>query len=275
MNNNYINILGINFFNGQTKEVVQSLKQGGLLVVPSGPGLATITSENTYYNSLLDADIVIPDSGFMAMIWNLTHKSKVKRISGLEFLHHCLADADFKFNSEILLVNPRKKEAIANINYLKNKGFNINESNSYIAPMYAKDNIEDKILLQLIEERKPKYIIINLGGGVQEILGAYLKNNLGYKPAIICTGAAIAFLTGEQTRIPNWADKMFVGWFFRCVENPKLYIPRYFSALKLAKIMLQYEYNKFTPIPTRNVIYKPINNLKTTTQPEKLEIQEV
>lgn len=272
MDNNSINILGINFFNGHTKDVINNLKSGGLLVVPSGPGLATIKTETTYYQSLLNADIVIADSGFMALLWNMSHKSKVRRISGLEFLHHCVADTEIK-QTEILLVNPKPKEALANINYLKNKGFKVNESNSYIAPVYPKDKIEDETLLKLIELKKPKYIIINLGGGVQEILGAYLKNNLNYKPAIICTGAAIAFLTGEQTQIPNWADRLFIGWFFRCVEKPKLYIPRYFSALKLAKIMMQYEYLKFIPLRNVEKTYTPQNTFKTTLHVEKLVIQ--
>ena len=91
MESNLINILGINFFNGQVNEVVQALKSGGLLVVPSGPGLASIKSDPTYYKSLQHADIVIADSGFMALLWNLTHKDKVKRISGLEFLNKCFA----------------------------------------------------------------------------------------------------------------------------------------------------------------------------------------
>ncbi len=244
MESNLIKILGINFFNGPVIEVVQAIKSGGLLVVPSGPGLASIKNDPTYYKSLQLADIVIADSGFMALLWNASHKAKVKRISGLEFLINCFSDMDLKHNGEMLLVNPNHYEAKANNLYLQKNGFNVTGSNSYIAPMYKKDKIEDKILLQMIEKRRPKYVIINLGGGVQEILGAYLKNNLSYKPAIICTGAAIAFLSGEQAHIPNWADKLFIGWLFRCIEKPKLYIPRYFSALKLIMVMMQFENKK-------------------------------
>jgi UDP-N-acetyl-D-mannosaminuronic acid transferase (WecB/TagA/CpsF family) len=96
------------------------------------------------------------------------------------------------------------------------------------------------MLLNNIESKKPKYIIINLGGGTQEKLGAYLKTHLSYKPAIICTGAAIAFLTGQQASIPTWGDKFFLGWLFRCIQNPKLYVPRYFKAFRLAAFMFRY-----------------------------------
>ena len=90
-------------------------------------------------------------------------------------------------------------------------GFNIPASASYLAPMYQKNNIVDPVLLAKIEAEKPKYVLLNVGGGTQEILGAYLRKNLSYRPAIICTGAAIAFLTGRQASIPTWADRLFIG----------------------------------------------------------------
>lgn len=237
---NIIRILGINFFNGHMSEVVNTLKSDGLLVVPSGPSLASINNEPTYYQSLQQADIVIADSGFMVLLWNISHREKVNRISGLEFLNNCFADQDFKINQEMMLVNPRQNEADANISFLQKNGFNLSEQNSYIAPIYNKSKIEDEKLLHLLAQKKPKYIIINLAGGIQEILGAYLKKNLSYKPAIICTGAAISFLTGKQVQIPNWADRFFLGWLFRCLDKPRLYIPRYLSALKLILVMFQY-----------------------------------
>jgi N-acetylglucosaminyldiphosphoundecaprenol N-acetyl-beta-D-mannosaminyltransferase len=243
MKNKTLKILGINFFKGNSHEVIERLKSGGLLVVPAAPALITIKTDRDYYQSLIEADVVIPDSGYMVLIWNIFNKQKLSRISGLKFLREFLADEKVKQESNILLVDPRQKEAKANLTYLKNLNFKVGNDASYIAPMYNKAKIKDEALLALIEQRKPKYVIINLGGGVQEKLGAYLKKNLSYKPAIICTGAAIAFLTGEQADIPNWADKMFLGWLFRCIEKPSLYLPRYFKAFKLASFMLQHREN--------------------------------
>jgi len=240
MDNKLINILGIDFFNGQVNEVVEIMKSGGLLVVPSGPGLASIPKDITYYKSLRSADLVIADSGYMALLWNTTHSVKVNRISGLELLNVFFADNEIQKENNLFLVNPRKEDAEINLEYLNSHGFQLSKESSYIAPIYHKDKIEDEALLKQLEDKKPKYVIINLGGGVQEILGAYLKKNLSYRPAIICTGAAIAFLTGEQAHIPDWADKLFLGWLIRCIEKPKLFIPRYINAFKLMTVMWQY-----------------------------------
>jgi N-acetylglucosaminyldiphosphoundecaprenol N-acetyl-beta-D-mannosaminyltransferase len=240
MQSKLVKILGIDFFNGQVDEVVDLLKDGGLLVVPSGPGLASIPNDITYYKSLRSADLVIADSGYMALIWNTTHSVKVNRISGLEFLTVFFSDEEIINDNDLFLVNPRKEDSVSNIEYLNNNGFQLSDEHSYIAPIYEKNKIEDEALLKILEEKKPKHVIINLGGGVQEVLGAYLKKNLSYKPAIICTGAAIAFLTGEQAHIPTWADKLFLGWLIRCIEKPKQFIPRYLNAFKLMTVMIQF-----------------------------------
>ena len=239
-NHSTIKILGIDFIDGTVNEVVNLLKQGGLMVVPAAPALINIKKDPDYYNALLAADVVIPDSGYMVLLWNTLHWKKIKRISGLEFLVNFFDDPEVKASSDLLLVDPRPVEAKHNLDYLRNSGFKVADDISYLAPMYNKNHVEDSALLNMIETKKPKYVIINLGGGTQEKLGAYLKKNLSYKPAIICTGAAIAFLTGQQASIPNWGDKFFLGWLFRCIQNPKLYVPRYFKAFQLATYMFRY-----------------------------------
>jgi N-acetylglucosaminyldiphosphoundecaprenol N-acetyl-beta-D-mannosaminyltransferase len=236
-------ILGIDFYNGNIQGVVHSLKAGGLLLVPAAPALVTIEEDSVYYDALKSADIVIPDSGYMALIWNLISKDKIRRISGLEFIIAFFADKDVRKDADIFLIHPRTKDAESTHNYLQSKGFDISEDRSYVAPMYEKDLVEDPSLIEIIEKVKPRYIIINIGGGVQEKLGAYLKRQLSYKPAIICTGAAIAFLTGEQVHIPIWADKLFFGWLFRCIHRPRLYIPRYAKAFRLILLILNHEKN--------------------------------
>ena len=60
--------------------------------------------------------------------------------------------------------------------------------------MYKKNNVKDINLLNRIDVLKPDYIIINIGGQTQEVLGIYIKENLNYNIKIICTGAAICIL---------------------------------------------------------------------------------
>ena len=90
-----------------------------------------------------------------------------------------------------------------------------------------------KVKLSPVKKIKPKYIIINLGGGTQEIFGYYLKRNLNYKPSIICSGAAISFYTKQQASLTTFLDNWYLGWLTRIIFNPTIFLPRYLSAFKL------------------------------------------
>lgn len=236
-----VQILGIPFFNESVAECYSLLEEkGGLLIVPSGPGLANIPNDKIYYKSLLNSDLVIADSGYMALIWNKISKDKINRISGLEFINYFLEQLKKGTGKSIFLVNPNVEEGEANRALFNTLGATINSNDLYVAPLYKAGKIEDEQLLKILNERKPHWVFLNIGGGVQEVLGAYLKDNLSYKPAIICTGAAIAFKTGRQADIPVWADKLYLGWLFRIVSNPKAYTKRYWDAVPLMKLLLKY-----------------------------------
>lgn len=239
-----LQILGIQFFNGKVAEVFRFLNdKGGLLTVPAAPALVTVSNDSHYYKSLLESDIVIPDSGYMVLIWNLFFKNKISKISGLEFINFFMNTSDIIKHDSIFLVNPSDVDGTINRDFLNAKGFQVTVEDSYTAPFYN-GNVNDDKLLALIEKQKPKWIFVNIGGGTQEKLGLFLKNNLTYSPAILCTGAALAFKTGRQVNVPVWADYIYMGWFMRCLSNPKVFVPRYFSGFKLLTMILVNKSNK-------------------------------
>src|ERR1044071_2017478 len=103
MQSSPINILGVNFFNGNAQGVIEIINKGALLVVPAAPALSNIKKDISYYEALLTADVAIPDSGYMSLIWNLFHKRKINRMSGFEFLKTFLNDDEVRDTSKILL----------------------------------------------------------------------------------------------------------------------------------------------------------------------------
>ena len=178
----------------------------------------------------------------MVLIWNILYKNKLKKISGLEFINYFLSQSDRVNQGKLFLINPSELDGQINTQYLNNARFDLEETYNYTAPFY-KNDVTDIVLLSKIEEKKPKWILINIGGGTQEKLGLYLKENLSYKPAILCTGAALAFKTGRQGKMPNWMDQIYLGWLHRCISNPKIFIPRYLKGFKLLSMILEYKTN--------------------------------
>ncbi len=100
--------------------------------------------------------------------------------------------------------------------------------------------IADPYLVSILEQRKPKHIIIGIGGGMQDKLGSYLKRSLSYRPPIYCIGAAPGFVTGDQVVIPMWADRFFVGWIFRLMSQPRTYFVRYARAWLLPGLIVRF-----------------------------------
>jgi N-acetylglucosaminyldiphosphoundecaprenol N-acetyl-beta-D-mannosaminyltransferase len=232
-------ILGIRFFVGNADEAVARMSGGGLLVVPAAPALKNLADDPAYREALQAADLVITDSAFMVIIWNRLKRDSIRRVSGLKYLSSLLKQPDFYRPGGSFWIMASEESARRNSAWLRRQGIELAAADRYIAPLYGK-TIEDPALLQLIDERRPRHIVVTIGGGTQERLGVYLKGELNCKPAIHCVGAAIAFLSGDQVQIPVWADRMYLGWLLRCISNPPRYMPRYWDARKLLSLMMKY-----------------------------------
>jgi UDP-N-acetyl-D-mannosaminuronic acid transferase (WecB/TagA/CpsF family) len=238
-----LTILGLPFFDGTVEEAAAEALRGGLTVAPAGPTMADEwVNDASYRAALLAADLVLADSGAMALFWNLravfTGAPRIRRISGLRLLDALLGVAELR-ERKTFWVMPGEPERDANLWWLRNRGFSSLES--YVAPNYPRgESIFDPALLSILETQRPEIIFINIGGGAQEPLGAWLKSNLTYRPAIICTGAAIAFRSGLQAPIPLWADAVYLGWLLRILRAPRRFLPRYVRAVKLAWLVARY-----------------------------------
>lgn len=241
-------ILGINFFSGDVDGAIERMSRGGLLVVPAAPALKDIVTNHDYRESLVNADLVITDSAFMVLLWNVFQRDSVSRLSGLKYLRHLLLREDVRTPGNTLWVMAGAKSTQRNLEWLASQGIAVPDDCVYEAPMYGRE-IDDPELLHRLSKRRVKHIVVTVGGGTQERLGLYLKRNLDYLPAIHCIGAAIAFLSGDQVRIPNWADRSGLGWLFRCASAPNRYVPRYWSAVKLLPLMWRYR-DRLPPMQT-------------------------
>jgi exopolysaccharide biosynthesis WecB/TagA/CpsF family protein len=235
----FVTILGVRFFGGTVEEAVERMERGGLLVVPAAPALKDIDCNAAYREALLNADLCIPDSAFMVLIWNRISKQKIHRLSGLKYLRELLLREDAHRQGNVVWIMAGTTSAERNLGWLRSQKIEVPEECVYLAPMYGKE-VEDRALLALLERLRPQHVVVTIGGGTQERLGLYLKQRLSYRPAIHCIGAAIAFLSGDQVGIPVWADRLYLGWLFRTLADPKRFGPRYWEARKLLKLMVRY-----------------------------------
>ena len=223
---------GIKFFDYPFHKLIKKLNNGGVLVAPAASALSQIYQDRNYYNALKNSEIAIFDSGLFCILVRIFLKKKVKKLSGYLFLKKFVNLSNIK-NKKILIIDPTHIDSKINLKFFKNKKFIKIES--YVAPLY-KYKVYDLKLLNKISKFKPNFIIINIGGGVQEKLGIYIKENTKIRISIVCTGAAIAFLTKRQAPINDVIDKFYLGWFWRIIYNPKMFFFRTMKSLKLIKL---------------------------------------
>jgi UDP-N-acetyl-D-mannosaminuronic acid transferase (WecB/TagA/CpsF family) len=244
----YRQILGIRFFTGSAAEAVQIGLQGGLVVMPAAPALVELEADKSYGEALQGADLALTDSGFMVLLWSLIKFEKITRTSGLEYFKRLIESNTFRSPKSTLWVMPGDAAREKNLAWLNSQSVPATIEDCYLAPIYN-EPVHDSTLLSMVQSHRPSQIVIALGGGAQEKLGHYLKQNAGYKPGIHCIGAAIGFLSGDQVNIPDWADHFFLGWIFRCVAQPAKFLPRYWKARRLLPMLLKYREN--APFPAR------------------------
>jgi exopolysaccharide biosynthesis WecB/TagA/CpsF family protein len=242
-------ILGIRFFDGDVDEAIeQMLQNGGFLVAPSATCFARLRHDAAYRGAVVCADLALPDSGAMVLLWRILRSRKINRISGLKYLRH-LSVRLFAGKDQAFWVLPNESARERMQRWLRANHFAFADEDFYVAPRYG-TIVEDPQLLIRIESRKPQHVIVAIGSGPQEKLGHYLRDHLDYRPAIHCIGAALGFLTGDQVTIPDWADRFYLGWLFRLLAQPRIFIPRLARAFELPTLLIKYREN-LPPLRTR------------------------
>ena len=224
------------FNNIKHKDFTKIISKKGFYTFPSGPGIASINSNKKYYNSLKKADLVFFDSGFFVLLLKILKNINVTKFSGYKFLFYFFDFLKKNKNKSIFCIDPNIKFSKSNRRFFKKLG--IKKIYNYVAPNYDPEKIVDNNLIIKINKFKPNYIMTNIGGGTQEILGHYLKKKLKVKTTILCTGGAISFFTGDQAPINNIIDRFYLGLIVRLFYNPLTFYKRFFYALRLLPMVM-------------------------------------
>jgi exopolysaccharide biosynthesis WecB/TagA/CpsF family protein len=228
--NKILSFYGIKFYDWDFNKIIKRINLGGYLVAPAASALVTITNSKIYYESLKKSNVAIFDSGFFCLLLRIFLFYSPKKFSGYLFLKKFLTYKNAK-NKKILLINATDYQGENNLKLMIANKFK--KVFLFTAPFFRFKKINDNKLINYIKKLKPNYVIINIGGGKQEPLALYIHKNTKFKCAILCLGGAIDFITGAQAPINEFIDKIYLGWFYRILFNPRVFFFRVFISLKL------------------------------------------
>lgn len=233
--------LGIPFWSADAASLLREADEnGGLLTVPSAPSLAEMRRDPFLRKAYVESDWAVMDGGYVALVLRFVFRRRWPRISGLQLLERLLGtnghDQAVPFaKRRVLWVMPGADEERRVGKLLAGLGFEANRQHFYQAPIYRSlEDYDDSRLREAVLRFQPDWIVLGIGGGKQEKLGFCLRSALRNEgvplPVILCTGGAIAFLSGGQAHIPVWADRMYLGWLLRIIDNPRTFARRYWNA---------------------------------------------
>ena len=213
-------------------------EKGGFLVVPSAPSLCEASKNPALWKAHLDADYAVVDSGYLRMLLFFAGRLTLPRISGYQLMEMVLKNADVDAvpfrQRNLMWVVPNEEEGTRIGRLLEASGFDSSRQEYYLAPHYrSEQDFQDQALKAAVVAAKPDWIILCIGGGRQEKLGAFLRSECGRRPGIMATGAAVSFFSGGQAPISRLGDRLFLGWLIRIIYNPGCYLPRYLRAVSL------------------------------------------
>jgi UDP-N-acetyl-D-mannosaminuronic acid transferase (WecB/TagA/CpsF family) len=184
--------------------------------------MVRLADDPAHREAVEGADVAVTDSSFMVLLWLARTGERILRITGLRVMRAIVSSGRFRGEGETFWIMPSHEDCVANLTWLRSQGFRVRDEDTYIAPLYPRTGpLSDPVLLQHLATRRPSLIGIGLSGGVQERLGWDLRQRLGYPSSILCIGGAIAFLSGRQTRIPVFADRLGLGWVLRFLSAPR------------------------------------------------------
>jgi len=233
--------LGIPFWEANAEKLLEEADlQGGLLTVPSAPSLAEMGRDPFLRQTYVDSDWAVMDGGYVALVLRVFFGRHWPRISGLQLLEKLLGanghPRAIPFEERrVLWVMPSPEEEVRVRKMLTGFGLPEAHQHFYQAPVYrTRADFDDTDLLAKVARCAPDWVVLGIGGGKQEKLGHQLREALRREPrtmpVILCTGGAIAFLSGGQARIPSWADRMYLGWLLRIIDDPRTFLRRYWNA---------------------------------------------
>src|SRR5438045_4531714 len=198
------------FVGSAADAIAHRSKYGGLIAAPAAPSFIALQDDPDYRHAIADADLAIADSGWAVLFWRLLRREKLTRISGLALFKALLETADARIPENLFFILPSQKAKTKTLQFSRNSGYPTTADDCYVAPKYQRSEvrdqrsdfvgqaflpakqtdsgkreclpynsnlpsftspgIEDPKLVSIIEQRKPKHIIIGIGGGMQDTL---------------------------------------------------------------------------------------------------------
>jgi N-acetylglucosaminyldiphosphoundecaprenol N-acetyl-beta-D-mannosaminyltransferase len=213
----------------QIKSKLLKSAEPNILVTPNAGHLTNIFDNPELSEIYSTAELSLIDGWPIALAAKNASKLKITRVTGSDLLPELFSQLTKEVRVGIiggnneLLIRQSLETRFPELN------IQIIDTSQWTNSVY-----DIRRLRELVQYNALSIVLLCLGHPKQELLAKELKNYdwAGSRPDwIMCVGATIDFLIGEQKRAPKFFQKIGLEWFFRLVINPKKFSQRYLKAV--------------------------------------------
>ena len=229
----------------QVKSKILKSVEPNILVTPNAGHLNNIFNNTELSEIYYTAELSLIDGWPIAVAAKNASKLKIARVTGSDLLPELFTQLTKEVRVGIIGGNNESLIRQSLESRFPELNIQIIDTSQWTNSVY-----DIRRLRELVQYNALSIVLLCLGHPKQELLAKELKNYdwAGSRPDwIMCVGATIDFLTGEQKRAPKFFQKIGLEWFFRLITNPKKFTQRYLSAVipSLRLIFKSFRMRKF------------------------------
>jgi len=166
--------------------------------------------------ALLQSDVILRDGIGMQLLFKALKRDAGLNMNGTDLIPEFISRAR---GHTLGILGTREPYLSQAAEVLERAGHNV---------VVCADGFQDKTsYLTVVEQYKPRVIVLAMGMPKQELVASYLKANVSYDPIVINGGAIADFIAGKVKRAPRWMREVHLEWAFRLMKEPKRLFARY------------------------------------------------
>jgi N-acetylglucosaminyldiphosphoundecaprenol N-acetyl-beta-D-mannosaminyltransferase len=229
----------------QIKSKLLKSVEPNIMVTPNAGHLTNILDNPELSEIYSTAELSLIDGWPIAVATKNASKLKITRVTGSDLLPELFSQLTKDVRVGIIGGNDESLIRESLESKFPDLNIQIIDTSQWTNSIY-----DIRRLRELVQYNALSIVLLCLGHPKQELLAKELKNYdwAGSRPDwIMCVGATIDFLTGEQKRAPKPFQKIGLEWLFRLITNPKKFTQRYLNAVipSLKLILKSFGMRKF------------------------------
>jgi len=213
----------------QIKSRLLKSAEPNILVTPNAGHLTNIFGNPELSEIYSTAELSLIDGWPIAIAAKNASKLKITRVTGSDLLPELFSQLTKEVRVGIVGGNNESLIRQSLESRFPELNIQIIDTSQWTNSIY-----DIRRLRELVQYNALSIVLLCLGHPKQELLAKELRNYdwAGSRPDwIMCVGATIDFLIGEQKRAPKTFQRIGLEWFFRLITNPKKFVQRYLNAV--------------------------------------------